>query len=510
MFVKDYFDKMGDTERLTAQSIGVSQFRDNQLSVRGLLNDAGHTSPDVESILGSAVAKLQQSAHVEDHLRELAGGLSRPDVESILGSAADKLRQGTHAQDLHRGVVGGMVPPNVEVGLDRTALEMIKQSTRAEHLLASAQYKTAHDYLLGDLERERLAYQSHVEAALGTTSAEWLDMPRRIRELTGQMQTYDVAPGMRAFLGEAMLRIEDHVAGLSHTSSAVIGLAMDSWKTVIEGRGYLNALSAPLLESAWMAASSSELLSRAGEDAGIRRAVEMSLMLNDADLRASTAIIEAIGLEHDRDVSIAEQPALYVPRFERNELRRRPELCDLELHEVVVKLKVGDLVVLSREITTIVLEVNDARLIAGERPIFKMTERVAKAIANLPWMAVVDERTFADFIDALYCLLFEAPGSGSLRYLTEHGGVFSGDECGVIFVIKRLRNHYRHDPEHGSEKDIKRKFDRLAEDLRARNFSSLPRVRADFRRLQSVLLAEACAFLRSLNGKIGESRELGG
>jgi hypothetical protein len=113
----------------------------------------------------------------------------------------------------------------------------------------------------------------------------------------------------------------------------------------------------------------------------------------------------------------------------------------------------------------------------------------------------VSRQTFADFIDDLYWLLYEAPGSGSLRYLTEQGGPFSRDDCEVVFAVKRLRNYYRHDPEHGSAADIAKKLAAVDADLRARGVPRL-RSRNDYRLLHRVLLQEVTAFLQKLRNAL--------
>jgi hypothetical protein len=152
-------------------------------------------------------------------------------------------------------------------------------------------------------------------------------------------------------------------------------------------------------------------------------------------------------------------------------------------------------ILVAREAVGILIELADSYTVST--PIFKMMERVARACAELPFAVPVDRRTFADFIDDLYWLLYESPGSGSLRYLTEHGGPCGREDCEIVFVIKRFRNYYRHDLEHGSERDIQKKMDAVREDLRARGVEHLGS-RGAYRTIHRVLLDETLTFLRKL------------
>jgi hypothetical protein len=252
-----------------------------------------------------------------------------------------------------------------------------------------------------------------------------------------------------------------------------------------------------------MFASSAEILARTDSNAAACRAVELSLMLTRAELQSASALIDSVNLDDEAsDDAGGPRPSLYIPRLQRSELRRRSDLHELPLDELLAEMSVGEPVRLARRLVELFVAVNEASRVTGHQPLFKMTDRICLVVAELPWMAAVSAQSFGDLVDALYFLLYESPGSGSLRYLAKHGGPFDDDDCEIAFVIKRLRNHLRHDPEHGSPADVRRKFEKLQVDMQSFGFVDLPRTRADYGRLQAALLREAVEFLELLLSSI--------
>src|SRR5207249_3638561 len=122
---------------------------------------------------------------------------------------------------------------------------------------------------------------------------------------------------------------------------------------------------------------------------------------------------------------------------------------------------------------------------------------------NLPWIAIRDEESFGNFVDCLYFILYEAAGKDNLRFLK--GGLTKDEDCTIIWTIKHLRNKYlRHDPDHGTLKDIEKSWQDLAGKFALLGLSHLPISISDYQHLQQRLLQEVEQFLKRLLGNLIE------
>jgi hypothetical protein len=104
---------------------------------------------------------------------------------------------------------------------------------------------------------------------------------------------------------------------------------------------------------------------------------------------------------------------------------------------------------------------NKENRIRGGKDIFTSTNAVFAA-ATLPFLIVKDDDGLCSFLTHLYKLIYEGAGDRKLRFLKEHGGHLEPGDCDIIWALKSLRNkHSMHDPEHGSESDIRKKHSEL-------------------------------------------------
>ncbi len=144
-------------------------------------------------------------------------------------------------------------------------------------------------------------------------------------------------------------------------------------------------------------------------------------------------------------------------------------------------------------------QVNASAKLSGKSEILKPTTRMIEATVDLVALVPSNKSAFADFIDCLYWLFYEAAGRDNLRYLQSNGGPCSEADCDVIWAIKTFRNKwYRHDPDHGDVTGIKRSYRTLGETLRHFGFRQLPVNASDYRRLHLVLVNELIHFLEKL------------
>jgi hypothetical protein len=402
-------------------------------------------------------------------------------------------------EQVRRAVLPMREPYLAETALGRAVRDVLTERDLAKDALAAAVPAGAH-HLFDAIERQRAAYEGFLDIATTSRGATTqlferlqVDATRHLRELS--------FGGVGRTLETEIARVHAAALGIySPTASAALATALGGWTSILDtydeaalGSAFVN----PLAESVRYFRETSVMLARAPEPV-IARAMERSLLLTDAELRATDDAL--LRLQPTLEGEEEEPPPrrLLVPWAQRIELRRAGDLLDehADLDDVLAALPTGQVVLVAREVVDLFLDIVEERGGGGVK-IFRMTARVARACAELPFALPVSRQTFADFVDDLYWLLYEAPGARSLRYLSEHGGPFSLQDCDFIFVVKRLRNYYRHDLEHGSDRDIEKKFAEVREDLRARGVER-PQSRGDYRALHRVLLEEVAMFLRKL------------
>jgi hypothetical protein len=284
------------------------------------------------------------------------------------------------------------------------------------------------------------------------------------------------------------------------SSIATIAAAIDGWQHAFQDesdRAITAALTNPFAETVREIRKASSFLARIDDDEEVY-AIERAVTLADLELRSANDV--AMGLEPE-DELVVQPPRrpLLVPRQQRIELQRNAELLeDTDLESSLALIPVGPVVLTAREVIAIVMDINENTVLPSGKAIFKVTHRFVRVTAELPFTLVVDRRTLADFIDDLYWLFYESAGSNSLRFHTSTGGPLADDASDVGFAIKRLRNFLRHDPEHGSEKEIERKFEAIHHDLKVRGFDRWPRTRKEYGLLRRVLLRETLTFVQTL------------
>ena len=148
---------------------------------------------------------------------------------------------------------------------------------------------------------------------------------------------------------------------------------------------------------------------------------------------------------------------------------------------------------LSNDIVLLIGECNEISFSKSKKEIFRTTTKMFKRIADLDRIASTKD-DFGNFIDALYEIIYE--GSGSLNRIPE-----SFKKNGFIgFVIKFLRADIRHDLEHGTEKEIKKKKARLTKIYKkyiSKTSISALKTR-DLVKMQKGILQELKSFLEDL------------
>ncbi len=232
------------------------------------------------------------------------------------------------------------------------------------------------------------------------------------------------------------------------------------------------------------------------------RALNASLALVDAQHLANVDALCSFATAVDDDEVISIPRILDSPFIQQTELLELPEIKDEEqVEELVLRLPAARASEQSRNVLTLTTSCNKASSLKGKGDVFKPTTKVMEVFTDLPWLTPQDEKSFGEFIDCLYFVIYEGAGKDKLRFLTAQGGPLEADDCQVVWCIKILRNKWlRHDVDHGKESDIRKSWNDLNFHLQWLGSGGYPHTPEDFRRLHVRLLLEVESFLKKLVG----------
>ena len=145
---------------------------------------------------------------------------------------------------------------------------------------------------------------------------------------------------------------------------------------------------------------------------------------------------------------------------------------------------------ISEEISSLIYRVNERAASTAGEDTFKLTNKSARGIQRIASVCK-NESDFKDLADSLYFIVYE--GSGDCKRLPSPPPEFAMD-------VKFLRNHLRHDLDHGDAREIAKKRRRSASILR--KYLGKPSIAecgpADFSAGQLRLLDELKLMLRQL------------
>lgn len=118
----------------------------------------------------------------------------------------------------------------------------------------------------------------------------------------------------------------------------------------------------------------------------------------------------------------------------------------------------GIIVDLGARLVKLVYDLNVESEREGRFPVFKPTSKTMMACAVIPTHIACDSHSFEEIVDHLYFLLYE--GSGEAARLTD---AHDQEELEALWLLKRLRLGARHDLDHESEADAKKKSHQVGE-----------------------------------------------
>ena len=150
------------------------------------------------------------------------------------------------------------------------------------------------------------------------------------------------------------------------------------------------------------------------------------------------------------------------------------------------------------EIVNVVVRINEKRRLCGEQDVFKPTNRSLKAASSIPTIVADSESLFGEIIDDLYFLLYEGAGGSKLRLID----LANGNELAPLWHLKQLRLYFRHDIEHGSESEIKKKHQKIADAFSAITGGDIPSRPYEWIAAQSALYQQLHSMLITIQDNL--------
>ncbi len=244
-------------------------------------------------------------------------------------------------------------------------------------------------------------------------------------------------------------------------------------------------------------------------DKGSRLRLDFSVQLAETQLATNSMLLGRV-----LDGFKASETSAVMPRRQHLGLfgRQQGELLEAEIsdpEDLSAMVRASDAATigaLAAETMRLVAECNRAWRLKGHgEDIFKVTNRLLIAYAELPFTDVTTELLLGQFVDNLYVTVYESAGDKNLRFLKEHGGPLAREETAVavVFHLKHVRNKLlRHDPEHGSDRDVDESYRLLGEALRFFSFDHLPKRVDELRVIERNMLGAVRVFLSRLHEAI--------
>ena len=142
----------------------------------------------------------------------------------------------------------------------------------------------------------------------------------------------------------------------------------------------------------------------------------------------------------------------WIPIELENEKKRKK---DITIGEALDKSSVCRLAEKGKRLINKVVDINNLCVRTGRKPIFKYTGGTMNAAATMGGTFCQTKDSFGDILDGLYKIFYE-----NIEHIKEYVGdkaIRNDDVFQCIFRVKMMRNDFRHDLDHGSESEIRKK-----------------------------------------------------
>ena len=243
------------------------------------------------------------------------------------------------------------------------------------------------------------------------------------------------------------------------------------------------------------------------KDEKYEAALQGALSLAEAEFSESSLLTESL-LESEITI-VAPSPLIVYNLYEEQEreliylVGKNGETQIENIPSLFSLMKTREIAALVKEVLSLIATCNKQSRTTGEEDIFKITNAMFEAAADLPALIVKSNESLVSLVGHLYRILYEGAGDQKLRFLSEQGGCLERDECDVIWTLKALRNKLSfHDPEHGKEAEIRKSYATLADALAKLGLAGMPVTEEDYLALQKSLLSQMKDFLTNLTLKM--------
>lgn len=180
------------------------------------------------------------------------------------------------------------------------------------------------------------------------------------------------------------------------------------------------------------------------------------------------------------------------------ELNKDIERIDLEdeerdLAEFVVTSRSGQVTALGALIVKLIYNLNAEAERDGKELVFKPTNTTMYSCSVIPSVVATDEETFSHVVDHLYFLLYEGSAEAKRLPTGRLGEIFD-----PLWTLKHLRLGFRHDVDHGSERNVAEKNRRIGQAYVFLIGKRLPRSHSDWGEAQVALYGKLVTMLNDL------------
>lgn len=292
------------------------------------------------------------------------------------------------------------------------------------------------------------------------------------------------------------------------STNAITQRFIDNETLIPRNAKYIEQLTEPMKNHARFATETLNQLTKTGITNHEIRALRASLTLSNHQIAQLTSAITPIVVP-PTDTFRVRPPRVKFNLLEtqKKELLEQPEPIseDANYEDLALLTPSSELATDAIACITLYERCNESRRFKGEDLLFKPTSRGTLAAAQIVWIVADSKDRFDFFIDQLYMLFYEGTGATKIKLLKENGGVMEKEECDVIWDIKNLRSkRARHDIEHGSESDIKKKYREVVETHKRLGLNHFPQKPEEYRILQHNLLKNLKNFLTVVAERIEE------
>jgi len=175
-----------------------------------------------------------------------------------------------------------------------------------------------------------------------------------------------------------------------------------------------------------------------------------------------------------------------------------PNIPAEDIQSVVMDSSPAQIIMLGCNIIDLVCSINDFALGKSNDHIFKPTNKSMRSAYIIPTKISNDEQCFKEVVDHLYFLLYE--GSGCAKRITN---LLTDDELDPLWNVKYLRLEFRHDVEHGKDKEIMEKQEKISLAYRTLIGKSRPKIPSEWKMSQFALYQRIVEMLILLREKQG-------